>query len=184
MRFLSECGGRKTGSWPVAKGKEVRKNPIVARTEQKLWEITHRATSFPIHLPGLWVWDGRTTAALVVSLRRMTATSKSIKWDTSECCFGSYLTKLWSISTVFLQLSNFMLQTSRLTWIVSGTRIGGWITLNPSGRRRCVGDRKLINLVPKVHQNQKNACSMKIYRAWALNIPCWYYSQHSSNNIL
>lgn len=36
VRFLSEQGGRKTGSGPIAKGKEVRKNLTVARTEQRL----------------------------------------------------------------------------------------------------------------------------------------------------
>lgn len=59
VRFLSERGGRKTGSHPIAKGKEVRKNLMVARTEQRLWEITYGATSCPIYLPGLYFWEWR-----------------------------------------------------------------------------------------------------------------------------
>lgn len=66
VRFLSEWGGRRTGSQPIAKGKEVRKNPTVARTAQRLQEITHGATSCSICLPGLcfWEWRQRTAGEL------------------------------------------------------------------------------------------------------------------------
>lgn len=53
MRFLSEQAGRRTGSWSIAKGKDIRKSLMVARTKQRLWEITRGAISCSIYLPVL-----------------------------------------------------------------------------------------------------------------------------------
>lgn len=128
VRFLSEWSGRKTGSQPIAKEKEVRKKLTVARTGQRLWEITYGATSPRPSLPPRPLFlrvearNCRTRAALAVFtleceewllLAKRAPFNAGWIWEVS--------TNMCSITTVVLQMRNFVLSTSRLAWAVAGT---------------------------------------------------------------
>lgn len=166
VRFLSEWSGRKTGSQPIAKEKEVRKKLTVARTGQRLWEITYGATSPRPSLPPRPLFlrvearNCRTRAALAVFtleceewllLAKRAPFNAGWIWEVS--------TNMCSITTVVLQMRTLCYPSVGWPELWQGPGIGRGIVPYLSERGGCEANRKEISLVPYIHGRHKDTYS-------------------------